>query len=782
MPKRKLQRTNKYNSARYLATSVGLPLSTAALTAVLASGVVGTPVALADEITGDQPNVQQTVDQSLPAPSSVDQQAAAEEAARQQAAAEEAARQQAAAEEAARQQAAAEEAARQQAAAEEAARQQAAAEEAARQQAAAEEAARQQAAAEEAARQQAAAEEAARQQAAAEEAARQQAAAEEAAKQQAAAEEAAKQQAAEEATQPQAAEEAAQQAAEEATQPQAAEEAAQQAAAEEAAKQQAAEEAAKQQVAEEATQPQVAIDDVQESVSNDNAIVNTEETQDVTSDSQSSTQNMDDESYSETIIMGTGDDEASVDSNVSENSTVLEDVKNSENSSTSENQDVQNDVEVNETEEAVNESSNNNQVTISNNENKEEQATQENIPNPSVQEENTDDESYSETIIMGTGDDEALVNDPTVSTPSYTISGDGYTVFVKDGQYNVVGNISEDELASLDQELFEKYGIDEYNLWNNLSQDQVNDLGGIGVTVEVDEQGNLTLNGEGIDSVVELDKEGNETVIEAQENPNVVNPDKYVISKNDDGSYSLALGGVGLSNQQLQDLIERLKDSGKIPQDAEVIANILPSGVTQGQANNGETDKTVQIGDHSHTSSIGHDGYVVEDNGGNKVDMTEENGFDKGEGPQLEQNYETSNDSDAKPDLKPSEPEPTPTPTPTEPGDKPGEDTPTPSEPEPTPTPSEPEPTPSRPEPIVPSYNTPVVSNNLAKTGSGLEGVMTLAALSGLAGVAALLKKRQLALAKDDNKYKSIVMDPITMTRMLDNMNSALDKVNVKTR
>ena len=59
---------------------------------------------------------------------------------------------------------------------------------------------------------------------------------------------------------------------------------------------------------------------------------------------------------------------------------------------------------------------------------------------------------------------------------------------------------------------------------------------------------------------------------------------------------------------------------------------------------------------------------------------------------------------------------------------------------------------------------------------------MTLAALSGLAGVAVLLKKRQLALAKDDNKYKSIVMDPITMTRMLDNMNSALDKVNVKTR
>ena len=582
--------------------------------------------------------------------------------------------------------------------------------------------------------------------------------------------------------------------------------------------------------------------------------MNTEETQDVTSDSQASTQNMDDESYSETIIMGTGDDEASVDSNVSENSTVLEDVKNSENSSTSENQDVQNDAEVNETEEAVNESSNNNQVTISNNENKEEQATQENIPNPSVQEENTDDESYSETIIMGTGDDEALVNDPTVSTPSYTISGDGYTVFVKDGQYNVVGNISEDELASLDQELFEKYGIDEYNLWNNLSQDQVNDLGGIGVTAEVDEQGNLTLNGEGIDSVVKLDKEGNETVIEAQENPNVVNPDKYVISKNDDGSYSLALGGVGLSNQQLQDLIERLKDSGKIPQDAEVIANILPSGVTQGQANNGETDKTVQIGDHSYTSSIGHDGYVVEDNEGNKVDMTEENGFDKGESPQLEQNYETSNDPDAKPDLKPSEPEPTPTPTPTEPGDKPGEDTPTPSEPEPTPTPSEPEPTPtpsepeptptpsepeptptpsepeptptpsepeptptpsepeptptpsepeptptpsepeptptpsepeptpSRPEPIVPSYNTPVVSNNLAKTGSGLEGVMTLAALSGLAGVAALLKKRQLALAKDDNKYKSIVMDPITMTRMLDNMNSALDKVNVKTR
>ena len=279
------------------------------------------------------------------------------------------------------------------------------------------------------------------------------------------------------------------------------------------------------------------------------------------------------------------------------------------------------------------------------------------------------------------------------TTPSYTITGDGYTVFVKDGVYNIVGNISEDELADLEQTLYDKYGIDEYYLWSDLSQDQVNSLGDTGVTVDTDDKGNLVISGDNIDSVSELNKDGSETVVEANEAQNntqgglsydipesyetddykynydlTVSPDSYQLFGND-GKYDLVLGGVGLSAGQIQNLVDELKANGVIPENAEVNTQIIPD-----YDGGREVDLSF--------SGNGNVMYHVQEDGSYTISSDHELDWTTGHDDQLEDNYETSKDPDAEPDpdSKPNNP-----------------DSPTPSEPEPTP--SEPEPTPSEPEP-----------------------------------------------------------------------------------
>lgn len=54
-----------------------------------------------------------------------------------------------------------------------------------------------------------------------------------------------------------------------------------------------------------------------------------------------------------------------------------------------------------------------------------------------------------------------------------------------------------------------------------------------------------------------------------------MNNNEYIVQANEKGGYDLILGGVGLSGQECVDLINELKESGIIPQDAEVTPYII---------------------------------------------------------------------------------------------------------------------------------------------------------------------------------------------------------------
>ena len=60
-----------------------------------------------------------------------------------------------------------------------------------------------------------------------------------------------------------------------------------------------------------------------------------------------------------------------------------------------------------------------------------------------------------------------------------------------------------------------------------------------------------------------------------------VNSNDYLIYQNQNGVYSLLLGGKGLSAHNLIDLMNKLKVENNIPITAEITPTILPSLPTQ---------------------------------------------------------------------------------------------------------------------------------------------------------------------------------------------------------
>lgn len=346
-----------------------------------------------------------------------------------------------------------------------------------------------------------------------------------------------------------------------------------------------------------------------------------------------------------------------------------------------------------------------------------------------------------------------------------------YQVIEKDGQLTVVGNISDEQLSQLIEELTQKYGedvvdgltaFDYETIASHLQPNSIAPIGTSGYTATMDESGNIFIkDAEGNeiynwqaeqktedvkeeDSVQTPESEGptfssDITIPEDYEHRDYeVGEDEYLVIENADGSYTIAMGGVGLSNNQLQDVISKLQKDGVIPADANITADVLPSAPTDEEKNLGITNSVSQIGDFFVETTDGKT-YTVYTKDGKVLDTTIKNQDD-----QLEDNYETSNDSDAEPgnkagkdDNNPNEPE--------EPGDKP-------VEPEPEP---EPEPTPEPEQPDVPDgkgdYNPeePIVEEQvksaLPKTGDSASIAGIVAGLGGVATAAgaALGKKRK---------------------------------------
>ena len=99
-----------------------------------------------------------------------------------------------------------------------------------------------------------------------------------------------------------------------------------------------------------------------------------------------------------------------------------------------------------------------------------------------------------------------------------------------------------------------------------------------------------------------------------------VNSNDYLIYQNQNGVYSLLLGGEGLSAHNLIDLMNKLKVENKIPITAEIIPTILPSAPTPEMKMQGINEITTQSGDLIITTMDGQN-YIFKDSYGHTVDL-----------------------------------------------------------------------------------------------------------------------------------------------------------------
>lgn len=392
--------------------------------------------------------------------------------------------------------------------------------------------------------------------------------------------------------------------------------------------------------------------------------------------------------------------------------------------------------------------------------------------NPVIPEqpENDSNQNVSENTDAETVDDETKTDEIQNSQEN---TNSGYQVISQDGNLIIVGNVPEDQLSQVIEDLTNQYGEEAVNGLTVFDYDTISSqvdygetvqLGNSGYTATKNENGTIeikdadgnviiALQGQAMDISDEQENEQTQTdegptfsedltIPEDYEHRDFdVNSNEYLIIENADGSYTLAFGGVGLSNNQIQDLISRLQSQGIIPTDAKVTLGVLPAAPTDEMKDQGKDVQISKIGDYIITTTDGVN-YTVYSADGTVLDT-----IIKYDDQQLEDNYETSKDPDAEPGNKADVDEPG-----NEiPGDKP---TPEP-EPEPEPEPT-PEPTPS------------VVKGEMPQTDdpAALVGALAMTGVSAIGAGAASNKKRKkgkFGKEMDDDSFEP-TYDDLEMT------------------
>lgn len=392
--------------------------------------------------------------------------------------------------------------------------------------------------------------------------------------------------------------------------------------------------------------------------------------------------------------------------------------------------------------------------------------------NPVIPEqpENDSNQNVSENTDAETVDDETKTDEIQNGQEN---TNSGYQVISQDGNLIIVGNVPEDQLSQVIEDLTNQYGEEAVNGLTVFDYDTISSqvdygetvqLGNSGYTATKNENGTIeikdadgnviiALQGQAMDISDEQENEQTQTdegptfsedltIPEDYEHRDFdVNSNEYLIIENADGSYTLAFGGVGLSNNQIQDLISRLQSQGIIPTDAKVTLGVLPAAPTDEMKDQGKDVQISKIGDYIITTTDGVN-YTVYSADGTVLDT-----IIKYDDQQLEDNYETSKDPDAEPGNKADVDEPG-----NEiPGDKP---TPEPElEPEPEPTP---EPTPS------------VVKGEMPQTDdpAALVGALAMTGVSAIGAGAASNKKRKkgkFGKEMDDDSFEP-TYDDLEMT------------------
>ena len=333
----------------------------------------------------------------------------------------------------------------------------------------------------------------------------------------------------------------------------------------------------------------------------------------------------------------------------------------------------------------------------------------------------------------------------------------GYQVFEQNGQTYVVGNVSDEQLT----QIVDKYGsvvtFDQNDIEPELGNGETINLGDSGYTASKDENGHITVTdaeGNLITSwdTAKEDVQDNQQTNEDSVSDFEVDTDEILLIENEDGSYTIAQGGVGLSHDQFQELVNKLEQEGKLPEDAVIVTDVLPPAPTDEMIANGQTEQSATIGDYVFSTSDGKS-YQVYDKDGNLVTTITSDDYENIKDEQLGENQDISNDPDAEPDDKPTLDEPTP--------DEPTPDEPTPDEPTPDePTPDEPtleQPTPEEPTPEI-TY-TPNRPSTLPNTGDVSMAISIGTGIAGaaLAGAGAALRKRDDKKSSKGNRNLTLI-------------------------
>ena len=374
--------------------------------------------------------------------------------------------------------------------------------------------------------------------------------------------------------------------------------------------------------------------------------------------------------------------------------------------------------------------------------------TSEDVTN-STTEDNMDNTTENDTL-----DESVQVNDDKHILEN---NENGYQVFEQNGQTYVVGNITDEQLTQIVNEYGSVVAFDQNEIDPELGNGESINLGNSGYTATKDENGYVTVTDENGNLITSWDaskenSQDNQQTNEDSVSDFEVNPDEFLLIKNEDGSYTIAQGGVGLSHDQFQELVDELKQEGKLPEDAVIVTDVLPPAPTDEMIANGQTEQSATIGDYVFSTSDGKN-YQVYDKDGNLVTTISSDDYENIKDEQLGENQDMSNDPDAEPDDKPTLEEPTPEePTPEEP---------TPEEPTPEePTPEEPtpeEPTPEQPTPEI-TY-TPNRPSQLPNTGdaSAAIGIGTGIAGAALVGAGAALRKRDDKKESKGNRNLTLI-------------------------
>ena len=335
----------------------------------------------------------------------------------------------------------------------------------------------------------------------------------------------------------------------------------------------------------------------------------------------------------------------------------------------------------------------------------------------------------------------------------------GYDV-IENGEHLIaVGNVpSTADLAEQLNQFYDLNSVDvtAYNLNYILTSGQ-NQIADTGYTVDYQDGNIIIMDADGnvvykqiYEKTTETTNSNENIADEKQTSQDVVNnkitveDNQYVLMKSQDGTYYvLGLGGVGLSNSQIQDLIAVLQKEGKLPADANVVSGVLPDAPTDEMKDLGDDERKTTIGDYTFVTTDGTN-YVIRDKDGNDLAV-----YDAitGEMKQLEENKKTSEDSNAEPDLKPSHDEPNP-------------------DPDPKPTP-DPEPTPDTPEKGGEGSGPEKALPQTGDPSSVLPGVLGLGgAAMTAAGLAGTKRKKDKQLQEDNE------------SDIEDNVNKKMTRIN----